>query len=237
MPFEASFTATLAFAKLGAKFDATSAGGVGSATVLGNNAIKRTITITTDVVLDRDQIGNIGLFLMKNLAVAGVPPRPVLSVGTAGTPGTTTRKYVVVAVFNDGSSSVSNEATIATSAAVLNGTDFDTLSWTDVGAAIYLCFRTVSPAMPSTTGQYATSGALYSFDTGGAGDGAPVPAEIVSRKPLLIGDGNVGPYEYPDMLYAGESSLRRAHPDDMPDIHVATPDNFPTELQYTLIEA
>lgn len=70
-----------------------------------------------------------------------------LSVGNAGTPATTTYSYVVTAIQEDTyeESLASSTATTTTGAATLNGTNYNTLSWTAVtGATQYNVYRVVN---------------------------------------------------------------------------------------------
>jgi hypothetical protein len=92
----------------------------------------------------------------------------------------------------------------------------------------------VSGGTPSTVGKIHSGSTTSPYnDQGAAGDASSVPAEIASNKPVLIGpDGSI----YPDMLYAGETQLRRANPADMTDIHVKSLGGF-TELEQLLVEA
>src|SRR6266540_516474 len=233
MSRELSLSASLGFSKNGAKFDATSAGllSSGSVDVAGDNAIKENQFIDrTGLTLDKGAIGVIGFALLKNLATAGVPDAPVVTVTIAGAAGTTSRTYVVVANFADGSKSVSNAFAIATTNATLDGTNYDIVAWTDVGAATYDIYRTVSGGTPSTTGLIHSGSTTSPYnDQGAAGDSASVPAAIASIKAFEIGaDGT----NWPLQLKAGESNLFRWNATDM-HVRAAGP---PVPIEDTLIE-
>ena len=234
---ELSISATLSFLKNSAKVAATSAGLLtsGQVDVAGKHFSKQTVIVgPTDSTLDKGAIGTIGFCLIKNVAAAGVPDAPVVTVTTAGTPGSTTRKYVVVANFADGSKSVSNEFTIATSNATLNGTNYDIVAWTDVGAATYDIYRTVSGGTPSTTGLIHSGSTTSPYnDQGDAGDSSSVPAAVSSNKPVGFSDASHTNYtDYQLLLKAGESNMFRFQGTN---IHRKSGGGN-TEIEFTLIE-
>lgn len=233
MSRELQLSAQLSFNKNGASFTATSAGLLtsGSVDVTGDNAIKENQTIDrAGLTLDKGAIGTIGFAFLKNLATAGVPSAPVVTVTTAGTPGVTTRKYRVVANFDDGSLSVSDEFTIATTNATLNGSNYDIVAWTDMGAATYDIYRTASAGTPSTTGLIHSGSTSSPYnDQGAAGDSASVPTAISSPQAFEIGaDGST----WPLTLRAGESGMFRWNDTDV-YVRAAGP---PVAIEDTLIE-
>jgi hypothetical protein len=202
--------------------------------VTGKNAVKITRMIgPTDVTLDRGAIGDIGFFLLKNLALAGIPTRALIGAITQfGTPGSTTYSYAVVTFFADGSLSVSLTGTTALGNSVLNGSNYNIIPWTaPAGAATYDVYRIAGGLNPRKIATGLTSPTYNDVGTSVA-IGSP-PAEIGSLFPIVIGpDGS----DYPDWLYAGESCLRRANPANMTDIHVKSLYGFTNELEFTIIE-
>lgn len=103
------------------------------------------------------------------IANAGSMTSPVPTLGTGGAAGTTSYSYAVVASNAQGDANQSTAATIATGNAVLNGTNFNTITWTAVaGATQYKIIRTASAGTPATTGLIATiaAGTLTTNDTG-----------------------------------------------------------------------
>lgn len=71
---------------------------------------------------------------------------PIVSV--VGTAGTTTYKYVVVAVMSDNATIVSAEATVTTGAGTLTVTDYNQIAWVGVAGAVqYRVYRTTGPTV------------------------------------------------------------------------------------------
>jgi hypothetical protein len=225
--------AILQFTKNGATVESTSAGLLSSGMfdVAGQYYAKVPLNVDrAGTTLDKGSIGTIGMVMLKNLGTAGVPDAPVVTVTTAGTPGATTRKYKVVANFADGSISVSDEFTIATTNATLNGSNYDVVAWTDVGADTYDIYRTVSGGTPATTGLIAAgeTGSSYN-DQGAAGDSASVPAEVASDFAFeYCSDGAAWDFK----AKAGEPALFRFNETDI-HVRAAGP---PVEIEPTLIE-
>lgn len=175
--------------------------------VSGNNVIKNTVLAgTADDTLVTGDIATIGYIWLRNLAIAGIPPAPVISPIThGGTPGSTTDTYVVVADFLDGSTSISAPVTTTTAPATLNGTNYNIITWTDVGAAQYNVHRTVAAGTPSTTGEIATGVTSPYNDQGAAGVGSLPPA-VATKYPIQFGSNGV---LYDVVLNAGETALLR----------------------------
>lgn len=132
-----------------------------------------------------------------NLGLAR-PAAPSLS--TAGTAGTTSYSYVVVAKDTAGDiSQASPAATIATGNATLNGTNYNVVTITAVtGATSYDIYRTASGGSPATLGKIGNTTTTTFNDTGLAGDGttAPSTATLAANKFTLTvynGYGNADP--------------------------------------------
>ena len=232
MAFELTNTTTLNFLKDNANFSATQNSKID---VAGENAIKATeIVGPTDAALDLGHVSTIGFAVIRNLALGGVPAAPVLSFVMHGTPGSTTNKYRVVAHFLDGSLSVSDELTIATCNATLDGTNYPEIDWTDVGAATYDIIRTSAGGTPSTTGFIHTGSTGSSYnDQGAAGDGSPVPDTIESD--MIVGFAPTAGSVLADYwltLKAGEANLVRLN---SAAVHRMAFGGY-TEIEYTIIE-
>jgi hypothetical protein len=236
---ELKTSSSLSFFDSLAKIEATSADlpGSGSVDVTGNNAITATKLVTpTDDTLDKGAVGDIGFFMLKNVATAGVPVAPAFTISVVGTTGSTHRRYVLVANFADGSKSVSACVGVTNTNTTQDGTHYQHFAWADVGAATYDLYRGIGDC-PGSTIQVLTGITGTSCDDQGAtnnnGDASALPAGISSRKGVLIGyDGS----DYPDLLYAGETALRRANPLEMSDIHVKSAFGQDVEIEYTIIE-
>lgn len=110
---------------------------------------------------------------ISNVAGAAVAPQ-----GTVGTTGYT---YAVVALLNGGFTAATGGAVASTSTgnAVLNATNFNRVSWTNIPTAQgYWVYRTVSNGSPSGTGFIGAVGAgvIQLDDTGLIADGTTAPA-------------------------------------------------------------
>lgn len=104
------------------------------------------------------------------------PGSPLVS--PQGTPGSTTYGYKITSTNVTGESAASQEKTIATGHATLDGTNFNRLTWTaDPAATGYKIYRTTGGA---TTGLLGTSTAATFDDTGITGDGEDAPTENTS---------------------------------------------------------
>jgi len=129
-------------------------------------------------------------------SVLATPAQPVVTptLGSASTWG-----YRIVARDGLGASIASTEGTTSTGAATLDGTHFNTITWTAVaGAVSYDIYRTTTATSPTTKGQLGNvlADATLSFvDNAVAGDGRTAPtistAGIVSPAPAgsTAGDG------------------------------------------------
>lgn len=111
------------------------------------------------------------------------PGAPTIS--PQGTPGSASVTYVIVAVNDVGGKSVAGVAqTITTSAATLNSTDFNQLTWTAVpGAVAYEIYRTASDlTSPTTLGLAGSVLAAETYNDQGATAliGATPPTEDTS---------------------------------------------------------
>lgn len=107
-----------------------------------------------------------------------------ITVTPQGTPGVKTYTYKLVAVNASGTTEGGAASSTTTGAAVLNGTNYNRLSWTAVsGATGYWIFRTVNgtTSSPATTGRIGVVGAITTFDDQGAlGDSSSVPTSNTS---------------------------------------------------------
>jgi hypothetical protein len=79
-----------------------------------------------------------------------LPSSPVLTATVFGTVGTTHYTYLVVANFADGAVAWSNQGVITTGNSALNSSNYNILTWTNVGAATYDIYLLVGP--PFSTG-------------------------------------------------------------------------------------
>lgn len=114
--------------------------------------------------------------LQEELALI-TPGSPLVS--PQGTPGASTVTYALVALNALGHSAASAVGSTSTAAAVLNGTNFNRLTWTKVsGATGYKVYRVSGGA---TQGLISTLGDVATLDdTGLAGDGATAPTDNTS---------------------------------------------------------
>lgn len=138
---------------------------------------------------------------------------PTPSVGNEGTSGATAYGYKLVGVDANGKKgAVSVEGTTATGNAVLDVTNFNRLTWTDVaGYVSYEIHRTSSSGTPATTGLIGTvlSG-VQTFDdvglavtdatapnaTNQTGDGASTDTSFFEHDMTLYGTGiGTGTYQ------------------------------------------
>jgi hypothetical protein len=112
-------------------------------------------------------------------ALPAVAQPGVVKVGTAGT---TTWGYKVTALDGLGETAGSTEKTIANGNAVLDGTNFNTITWAQVGGAInYKIYRTTAGGTPATTGLIGTvAGTITSFNDTGIAATTAAPATNTS---------------------------------------------------------
>lgn len=126
-----------------------------------------TKTITTSLTLQ-------GGMSNTQLPAPGQP-----SVGRVGTGGTSTYGYKVTALDGTGETLPSTERVITNGNAILDGTNYNTVSWTEVpGAVQYKVYRNTSNGSPATTGLVATvtGGANITFNDTGIAAGVAAPA-------------------------------------------------------------
>ena len=113
------------------------------------------------------------LTLQGGLTNSQLPTPAQPTVARVGTAGTTTYGYRVTALDGTGETLPSTERTITNANAVLNGTNYNTITWASVpGAVQYKVYRTTSAGTPASTGLIGTitGGTTLSFnDTGIAG--------------------------------------------------------------------
>lgn len=114
-----------------------------------------------------------GGFVIAPLATPGAPVvTPTNGVGTTWT-------YKIVASDVNGTTAASAAGSTAAGAATLDGTHFNTITWSAVvGTATYKVYRTVVGTSPNTTGLIGTvnsGSALSLVDNGLAGDSSTAP--------------------------------------------------------------
>ncbi len=169
---------------------------------VGDKVKKDSINVgATDITLSLGTIVNIGWVWFQNLLTASIPPSVVFGITQGGTPGTTRDDYVIVANYPDGSKSISAVVSTALAAATLNSTNYNILTWASVGATSYDIYRVFAGGTPSTLGKIANTASLTYNDQGAAGDGAALPAAIISQYPIGIG---IVSGTYPIQAWAGE---------------------------------
>ena len=115
------------------------------------------------------------LTLQGSLSASQLPTPAAPTLATAGTAGSTSYTYAISALDGSGETLPSTGTTIATGNATLTGTNYNTISWTQVGGAVqYKIYRTASAGTPATTGLIGTVSAnIFTFnDTGIAASGA-----------------------------------------------------------------
>src|SRR5207253_8892908 len=100
-----------------------------------------------------------------------------LQLAPQGPPGTTTYYYKVLAFKNGGTHNTIVQQNTTTGAAILNGTNFNRITWNAVtGRDYYEVYRTASGGTPSSTGRLTGTGsgftALTFDDTGIATNGS-----------------------------------------------------------------
>lgn len=107
------------------------------------------------------------------------PGSPLVS--PQGTPGAVTYGYKIVSYNDTGDSAASQEKTVATGNATLDGTNFNRITWTvDPAGSGYKIFRTTDEGTTDSTGLIGTSTTGTFDDTGIAGDGSDAPTENTS---------------------------------------------------------
>lgn len=100
------------------------------------------------------------------------------SVARVGASGTTTYGYRVTALDGTGETLPSTERTITNANAVLDGTNYNTITWVEIpGAVQYKVYRTTSNGTPATTGLIGTlnGGTSITLNDTGLAAGAAVP--------------------------------------------------------------
>lgn len=97
------------------------------------------------------------LSLQGGITSTALPAPSAPTIGRVGAAGSTTYSYAVTALDGTGETLASTNGTSATSNATLNGTNYNTITWTKVsGATSYRIYRTVSGGSPATTGLIGT---------------------------------------------------------------------------------
>ena len=116
---------------------------------------------------------------MSNTNLTMLPNPAAPTVTNVGTAGLTTVTYGLVAVFADGTTSAIGVVTAsATSNATLNGSNYNTISWSATPSASSIqVWRTAAGGTPSTLGLIGTvtAGTTTFNDTGVAGNAATAP--------------------------------------------------------------
>ena len=118
------------------------------------------------------------LTLQGGMSNSQLPTPAQPSVARVGTSGTTTYGYRVTALDGTGETLPSTERTITNGNAILDGTNYNTVTWTEIpGAVQYKVYRTTSGGTPATTGLISTvtGGANITINDTGLAAGAAVP--------------------------------------------------------------
>lgn len=158
-----------------------------------------------------------GTLSATNLEAVAYPTPGAVTISNEGTPGSTTVSYVLVWKAPNGETTEAGAlSTTTTSAATLDATNFNRLSWsagpTGATAVIY---RTVAPTTPATVGIIYTGTALTVDDTGLAGGGETAPTTngtgVVTANEVNVGNGALILKRMPgavgtDVLFAGAST-------------------------------
>lgn len=122
---------------------------------------------------------NVNSISVSNTNITQLTNPVAPTVTNVGTAGSTTVTYGIVAVLADGTTSGLGVTTAnATSNATLNGTNYNTVTWSLItGAAHYQIWRIATGGTPNTTGLIGTVGAgVTTFnDTGIVANGATAP--------------------------------------------------------------
>lgn len=107
--------------------------------------------------------GTSGLYIAPSIVTA-----PILTITQVGAAGVVSYSYTVIAIKGNISIANSGYVTTTTGNATLNGTNYNSLSWTAVsGATSYTVYRMASSGAPATTGTLvANTTALTLNDTG-----------------------------------------------------------------------
>ncbi len=139
------------------------------------------------------------------------------SVSPAGTPGTTTYRYVVVAFNANGTTEASGVGSTGTGAAILNSTDYNVLTWDEVPNALgYYVWRIGGG---STQGKIATLGSITTvLDIGLTGDHTDPPTDNTTAsitpgaQHLIVHRGALWAWNTAaaTSTYDGPSSLRQS---------------------------
>ncbi|MFZ1257995.1 MAG: right-handed parallel beta-helix repeat-containing protein, partial [Candidatus Saccharimonas sp.] len=97
------------------------------------------------------------LSLQGGLTATALPTPTAPTIATVGTAGATSYSYTVTALDGVGETIASTAGSTATGNATLNGTNYNTITWSSIsGATSYKIYRTVSGGTPATTGLIAT---------------------------------------------------------------------------------
>jgi fibronectin-binding autotransporter adhesin len=115
------------------------------------------------------------LTLQGSFQASQLPTPSAPTVTAVGTAGTTTYTYAISALDGSGETLPSSGTVISTANATLTGTNYNTISWTQVGGAVqYKVYRIASGGTPATTGLIGTvTSNVFTFsDTGLAASSA-----------------------------------------------------------------
>jgi hypothetical protein len=165
-----------------------------SITLLGTKGTKYNKLIgSSDGTFDLDEVTTIGVVQIANRGAHSNLSVPTgAAVVSAGTPGSTSYSYKVVAVQDDGLggqllSAASSVAIITTGNATLDSSNYNVISWNSIdNISLYYIYRTASAGTPSSTGLIATATTNSFNDQGSAGDSTTPPTNTDDNI-ILIG--------------------------------------------------
>jgi hypothetical protein len=124
-------------------------------------------------------VGGLGGVYLNPTALATPAAPTVTPTNGAGT----TYGYTIVARLGNLATDGPNEGLTAVGPAVLNGTDFNTVTWSAVtGATSYDVYRSTSNGTPATTGLIGNTAALLLVDNGLTADNGTTPYYSSSGK-------------------------------------------------------
>ena len=135
-----------------------------------------------------------GAHVTGPLTVAALATPGSITVTPQGTPGATTYTYVLVATVGGATTEAGANSSTATGNAVLDGTNFNRLTWTAVaGATGYRIYRTVGGATQGLISTIALGATVTVDDTGLAGGGETAPSTNASGQVLAAPGAGAAP--------------------------------------------
>ena len=137
-----------------------------------------------------DLVGATGLSVLGRLLQTALATPGSITVTNVGTAGATTYTYVLVALSGTGVTPAGAASSTATGNATLDGTNYNTLAWTQVaGATGYRVYRTVGGATQGLIATIAAGTTVTVNDTGLAGGGETAPT-VNTTGTLLLGSAD-----------------------------------------------